>query len=497
MHSHALDQQQDDHTYSDALACWKEVIAAMRRDVGEATYRSWVSKMYFVSYQQGELLIAAPTRFTREWIQTHYAVHLQKYWHCIDQTIKRVSVILKQNVSSKVELVAIESDGSVSSHSTTASSSHFVRKSVFKEASNNPVRSHYVEHAEHPANEEASLALNPAFTFERFVSAPSNEVALAASKAVAMQNTPLYRRNPLVLYGPVGLGKTHLLQSIGWYIRQHSPDKKVLFLSAERFMYQFVRSLRENTMMQFKDVFSRADVLLIDDIQFMCGKESTQEEFTNIFNMLMASNGQIVCTCNRSPGDLDGLQERIRSRLSGGLVVDVAIAEYELRQRFIHQRLLEQSIEIPKESIDLLAERFTTSIRELDGALNRIIHHNNLLNKEITPQLVQKILSDQLRNVHRVVSIADVQKKTAERFGIRLPDLLSSCRTQELVYARQIAMFLSKQLTASSFHDIGRAFRKRDHTSVMHAVKKIDQLIAHDCKLADDIKLLRIALLQQ
>jgi chromosomal replication initiator protein len=331
--------------------------------------------------------------------------------------------------------------------------------------------------------------LDPRYTFDQFVVGKPNELAFAAARRVAESATVLF--NPLFLYSGVGQGKTHLMHAIGWEIKKRFPQKKVLYLSAEKFMYQFIRALRFKDTMSFKDLFRSVDVLMIDDVQFIGGKESTQEEFFHTFNALVDQNRQVIISADKSPSDLDGLEERMRSRLGWGLVADIHQSTFELRLGILQSKAKALGARVPENVLIYLAEKITSNVRELEGALNRMVHHSNLTGREMTLENAQELLRDLLRASDRRITIDEIQKRVADHFNIRLSDMHSARRARAVARPRQVAMYLAKQLTQRSLPEIGRKFGGRDHTTVMHAVKKIEELCQGDAHFAQDVDLLR------
>jgi chromosomal replication initiator protein len=334
-----------------------------------------------------------------------------------------------------------------------------------------------------------TATLDPRFEFKHFVVGRTNELAHAAARRVAeAEKVPF---NPLFLYGGVGLGKTHLMHAIAWHISQRQPDRIVLYMSAEKFMYQFIRALRYKTIMDFKEQFRSVDVLMIDDIQFIAGKDATQEEFFHTFNALVDANRQIVISADKSPSDLDGMEERLKSRLGCGLVADIHPADYELRLGILQSKAEQLGIDMPPKVLEFLAHKITSNVRELEGALNRIVAHATLVGRPITLESTQEVLHDLLRANDRRVTIEEIQKRVAEHFNIRLADMHSARRARAVARPRQVAMYLAKQLTSRSLPEIGRKFGGRDHTTVMHAVRKVDELRAADSAFSEDVELLR------
>ncbi len=312
---------------------------------------------------------------------------------------------------------------------------------------------------------------------------------MAAAERVSTLLKPPF--NPLFLYGGVGLGKTHLMHAIAWRVKQRDPGRRIVYLSAEKFMYQFIRALRSKDTMGFKELFRSVDLLMVDDVQFISGKDSTQEEFFHTFNALVDRGRQIVISADRSPSDLNGLEERIRSRLSWGLVADIHPTTYELRLGILQSKAEQVGVDVPARVIEFLASRITSNVRELEGALNRIMHQAGLTGRPVSIEMAQEILKDVLRAADRRVTIEEIQKVVVEHYGIRLADMSSSRRSRAIARPRQVAMYLAKILTPRSLPEIGKRFGNRDHTTVMHAVRQIEKLSAEDRALADDVEQLK------
>ena len=332
-------------------------------------------------------------------------------------------------------------------------------------------------------------SLDSRYQFDSFVVGKSNELAYAAARRVA--DTAEVNFNPLFLYGGVGLGKTHLMHAIAWHIRERDPGREVIYLSAERFMYQFVRALRDRETMAFKQVFRSVDVLMIDDVQFFSRKDSTQEEFFHTFNALVDQGRQIVLSADKSPSDLEGVEDGLKSRLNCGLVGDIHATTYELRLAILESKAEKMRMNAPSKVLEFLAHKITANVRELEGALNRVAAHTQLVGRELTLETCQEVLHDLLRANNRRVTIEEIQKRVAEHFNIRIADMHSARRARSVARPRQVAMYLAKQLTTRSLPEIGRKFGGRDHTTVMHAVKRIEELRQMDASLAEDIDLLR------
>jgi chromosomal replication initiator protein len=318
-------------------------------------------------------------------------------------------------------------------------------------------------------------------------------LAHAAAKRVAEGGPVTF--NPLFLYGGVGLGKTHLMHAIAWELKRNKPNLSILYLSAEQFMYRFVQALRDKTVLDFKQLFRSVDVLMVDDVQFIAGKHSTQEEFFHTFNALVDQNKQIIISGDSAPGEIENLEERIKSRLQCGLVVDLHPTDYELRLGILQSKLdsnLEQTpdLQIADGVLEFLAHRISSNVRVLEGALTRLIAIASLVGREITLELAQDCLADVLRSSDRKISVEEIQRKVSEHYNIRLSDMIGPKRLRAFARPRQVAMFLCKQMTSRSLPEIGRRFGGRDHTTVMHGIKRIQELSTQDPQMAEDLDLL-------
>ena len=339
--------------------------------------------------------------------------------------------------------------------------------------------------------------LDPRYTFDSFVVGKPNELAHAAARRVAEGEEVTF--NPLFLYGGVGLGKTHLMHAIAWELQSRQPDLRVVYLSAEQFMYRFVRALREKQMMDFKHIFRSVDVLMVDDVQFIAGKDSTQEEFFHTFNALVDQNKQIVLSADRAPVEIEGLENRIVSRLQSGLVVDLHPTNYELRLGILQKKVEQyrgqfRDIELADGVLEFLAHRISTNVRVLEGALMRLFAFGSLVGREITLEQAQDCLADVLRHSDRKITVEEIQRKVSDHYNIRLSDLIGPRRMRTYARPRQIAMYLAKQLTSRSLPEIGRRFGGRDHTTVIHGVRRIEELKSRDSQIAEDLELLRRSL---
>ncbi len=441
---------------------WNNVHAAMRKEFGEAIFRSWLKPLTLRAYYHGTMEVSVPTRFMRDWIQTHYSDRICAM--CIEENseVKRVQIVVVQNAIIDDKHDALKIDTKITNTS--------LRQAVA----------------------EISSPLDQRFTFESFVVGKPNALAHAAARRVCeSSNVPF---NPLFLYGGVGLGKTHLMHAVAHVIAEEFPEKTVMYLSAEKFMYQFVKALRANDTMNFKEQFRSVDVLMIDDIQFIAGKESTQEEFFHTFNALVDQNKQIIISADKAPGDLTGIDERLRSRLAWGLVADIHPSTYELRLGILQSKRSKLGASVPESVLEFLALKVTSNIRELEGALNRIVAHADVSKQEITLETTQEVLQDLLRAHDRRITIDEIQRKVAEHYNLRLTDMHSARRARQVARPRQVAMYLSKLLTARSLPEIGRKFGGRDHTTVMHAIRKVEELMDSDAQIAQDVDIVRRAL---
>ena len=452
-------------TAQDVESQWKRVRARLRSEVGEAAFNSWLKPLSLMGMGDGEVELAVPTRFMRDWVVSHYADRLRSLWSDESPTVRAVNV----RINPPARPAARPTDGSEETdESDDRTGGGRSREREF----------------------DIGAPLDPRFTFENFVVGKPNELAFAAAQRVGSAATAPF--NPLFLYGGVGLGKTHLMHAIAWHIRGEFPDREVVYLSAEKFMYQFIRALRFKNVMTFKEQFRSVDVLMIDDVQFIAGKDATQEEFFHTFNTLVDRNRQIVISGDRSPSDLDGIEERMKSRLGWGLVADIHATDYELRLGILQSKAEQAGAgTVPTRILEFLAHRITSNVRELEGALNRVLAYSNLVGRPITLETTQDVLRDLLRANDRRVTIDDIQKRVAEHFNIRLADMHSARRARAVARPRQVAMYLAKQLTARSLPEIGRKFGGRDHTTVMHAVRRIDELMQNDSALSEDVELLR------
>ena len=424
----------------------------LRKSLGASVFDTWLKTLSVGGFKDGILTLFLPTNFFCSYIARNFSEEITQAW---------------RNENPAVDSVKFE----VGSPAFSAPAEKMPE--VTQPAAAAPVP------AVAPETEKDALsaALDPRFTFDNFVVGAPNEFAYAAARRVAESDDVSF--NPLYLYSSAGLGKTHLMHSIAWYIREHNPARRVVYLSAEKFMYLFIRAIRYKDTLSFKEELRNVDVLMIDDVQFLIGKENTQDEFFHTFNALVGSGKQIVLSADKPPVNLEGIEERLKTRLGSGLVADIHPTTYELRLGILESKAQNLGVYVPQDVISFLAEKITASVRELEGALLRVAAHVQLMGGEVTLERTCDILRDILSVLDRRVTIEEIQRKVAERYNIRLSEMMSKRRERSVVRLRQIAMFLAKNLTTKSLPDIGRAFN-RDHTTVLHGIKAVEDLRAED-----------------
>ena len=445
---------------------WEKICEDIKEKLGKDIYESWIKKLSLAEELQYYIVLSAPTRFIRDWVVSRY----------LDQIIEIVK-LQNKNIS-RVDFI-IRPDRLFENKDVN-------EKNVYKENKKSQSNVTYIE--------KSSLAytrIDPNKNFDNFIVGSSNSLAFEACKKVCEQ---ISYYNPLFLYGGIGMGKTHLLNAIGLQLKQKC---KVMFISAERFMYQFIKSLKSNEMVKFKDFFRNADVFIIDDIQFVSGKEVMQEEFFHTFNALIDKGSQIVVSSDRAPIKLTKIQERIKSRFSGGLVVDIQQSDFDLRLSILKSKVNEikksfsDIIELDENLLNFIASEMKINIRETIGALNRIISFSRIYNKSPSVSESKIILKDLVNNSQNYVTIENIIKTVCDYFKINVREMLSQRRSRYLVRPRQIAMYLTKNLTSKSLPDIGREFAGRDHTTVIHSVKTIDKLRGKDEEMSKAIEKLK------
>jgi chromosomal replication initiator protein len=472
--------QLETRTLNDELAlAWERVSKKLQTRYGDAIFRSWLKPLRFVGSSEGIVTLSVPTRFMREWINSHYADDMHSLW-------------MEEPAAEGYALEISVTPLNTPQQSPSAEATRDTEQTAQRPAIANVITAgSWQVHDTVDSDLQMGAALDPRYTFENFVVGKPNELAHAAARRVAETSEVVPGCNPLFLYGGVGLGKTHLMHAIAWHIRRNSPERRVLYLSAEKFMYQFIRALRFKEALAFKEHFRSVDVLMIDDVQFISGKDSTQEEFFHTFNALVDQNKQLIISGDRSPSDLEGIEERVRSRLGWGLVADIHATTYELRMGILQSKIDAMThVQIPQKVVEFLAHKISSNVRELEGALNRVVAHATLVGRPITLETTQEVLQDLLRANDRRISIEEIQKQVAGHYNIKVSDMHSARRSRVVARPRQVAMFLSKRFTSKSLPEIGRKFGGKDHTTVMHAVKRVEELIGADNEFAQDIKLL-------
>ena len=443
--------------------CWSRVTQRMRRDIGDAAWRNWIKPLRVNRLEGGTLTLETDSTLTRERVNSQYADRLRV-----------ISAAEFKTMTSGVNHVEVRINNALVQR--TNSPHRMSEQKPAKKTSKNNKSSDF------------SAGLDPRYTFANFVVGKPNELAFAVARRTAESERVAF--NPLFLYGGVGLGKTHLMHAIAWHIHQQNPVRKVMYLSAEKFMNRFVQALRFRDTISFKEQFRSVDVLMIDDVQFISGKESTQEEFFHTFNALVEDGRQVIVSADKSPTDLEGMEERLRSRLGWGMVADIHPADYELRLGILQSKAEQAQVEISDKVLEFMAHRIVSNVRELEGALNRILAHAMLIGREITIDSTADLLADLLRASNRQISVDVIQKRVAAHYGVRVSEMFSARRARNIARPRQIEMYLAKNHTSLSYPEIGRQFGGRDHTTVMHAVKTIENLMTSNAQLAEDVELI-------
>ena len=442
---------------------WNEVQNSFKKTFGTEIYASWLEKITLVKEYNDYLILGVPTRFFRDWIVSRYLDKILEQVKSFKLSLNRIEFKIIEENKNNTNLLKIEELNKVTE----------IKDSILN-----------------------YNRLSTSLSFNNFIQGKSNDIALSYSKKVCEH---ISRYNPLYICGGVGLGKTHLLNAIGLELQN---DNNVMFISAERFMYHFIKSIKKNDMVNFKDFFRKSSVFIIDDIQFISGKESLQEEFFHTFNSLMDKGSQIIISADRGPMKLDRVQERIKSRLVGGLVVDIDMPDLELKIKIINKKIEEiqhqfkENIFLSDEVINYIASESKTNIRELIGILNRVISFSRVHNKDLKIGDCKNILKDVFNQI-RVITVDKIQNVVSNYFNIALSEMLSQRRSRPLARPRQIAMYLAKKLTTRSLPEIGRRFANRDHTTVIHAVKTITRLSEQDDEMKRNISQIKSLLLEQ
>ena len=443
---------------------WVEIQSAFKKTFGSEIYNSWLQKISLIKEYNDFLILGVPTRFFRDWIVSRYLDKILEQVKNFKLSLNRIEFKIIEENKQNQELLKIDELNKVTE----------IKDSILN-----------------------YNRLNPKLSFQNFIAGKSNDIALSYSKKVCEH---VSRYNPLYICGGVGLGKTHLLNAIGLELQ---PNNNVMFISAERFMYHFIKSIKKNDMVNFKDFFRKSSVFIIDDIQFVSGKESLQEEFFHTFNNLIEKGSQIIISADRPPMKLDRIQERIKSRLAGGLVVDIETPDFDLKIQILKKKIEEienqfkESINLSDEVINFIATECKTNIRELIGVLNRVIAFSRVHNK--TPLSIsdcKSILKDVFNQI-KIITVDKIQNVVSNYFNIALSEMLSQRRSRPLARPRQIAMYLSKKMTPRSLPEIGRRFANRDHTTVIHAVKTITRLSEQDDEMKKNLSQIKSLLLEQ
>ena len=453
---------------------WARIRGRLREEVGEVEYRTWMRQMTLFTIDGEEAVVHVPSRFLRDWVRGQYGDRLRALWQAENLGVRRVEI--------RVASAPPEEGDEVGRGSAVSS---LTRSTGLAE----PLANRTAE-ARTESKGDWAAPLDGRFTFDTFIVGKPNEFAHACARRVS-ERPAAPGFNPLFLYGGVGLGKTHLMHSMAWALREPGLDRSVAYMSAEKFMYRFIAALRSQSTMEFKESLRSVDVLMIDDLQFLIGKDNTQEEFFHTFNALVDAGKQIVVSADKSPSDLSGLEDRLRTRLGCGMVADIHATTYELRISILEAKAQAAATPVPARVLEYLAHKITSNVRELEGALNRLVAHANLFGRPVTLESCQEVLHDILRAHDRRVTIEEIQKRVAEHYNMRLTDMSSARRARNVARPRQVAMFLAKQLTSRSLPEIGRKFGNRDHTTVMHAVSKVAELMQGDAGFAEDVELLR------
>ena len=438
---------------------WNNVLSQVEQKISKPSFETWLKLTKLLSYAGSHVTIAAPNSFARDWLENHY-VHLITgiLTELTGEDLLIKFVVQKDQDSDDFELPAPKIQAKAADH-------HDISPGM----------------------------LNPKYTFDTFVIGSGNRFAHAASLAVA--EAPAKAYNPFFIYGGVGLGKTHLMHAIGHYVLEQNPNAKVVYLSSEKFTNEFINSIRDNKAIDFRNKYRNVDVLLIDDIQFLAGKESTQEEFFHTFNTLHEESKQIVISSDRPPKEIPTLEDRLRSRFEWGLITDIAPPDLETRIAILRKKAKADGLDIPNEVMLYIANQIDSNIRELEGALIRVVAYSSLVNEDVTPELAAAALKDIMPNTKpRMISILDIKNAVGEHYNIRLEDFSAKKRTKSIAFPRQVAMYLSRGLTDFSLPKIGEEFGGRDHTTVIHAHEKIASMFKNDQQLQQDIKQIRSVL---
>lgn len=433
---------------------WNAALATIETKISKPSFDTWLKSTKAHSLQGNTLVVTAPNEFARDWLEERYSQLIAGILYDITGEALEVKFIIPQVKSEDEPELPLP------------------KKKLRKEEESNDI---------------PQTMLNPKYTFDTFVIGSGNRFAHAASLAVA--EAPAKAYNPLFIYGGVGLGKTHLMHAIGHYVLEHNPSAKVVYLSSEKFTNEFINSIRDNKAIEFRNKYRKVDVLLIDDIQFLAGKESTQEEFFHTFNTLHEESKQIIISSDRPPKEIPTLEDRLRSRFEWGLITDITPPDLETRIAILRKKAKAEGLDIPNEVMLYIANQIDSNIRELEGALIRVVAYSSLINKDINADLAAEALKDIIPSSKpRIVTILDIQKAVGQQFNVKLEDFKAKKRTKSVAFPRQVAMYLSRELTDFSLPKIGEEFGGRDHTTVIHAHEKISRLLTTDSQLQKQVK---------
>lgn len=444
-----------------------------KKEFGEESFTQWISKLEISAISESEVIFCAPSKFLRDWIIREFiekksaAVNLQSVVKQILPKVRKIAVIHLQNSAS---INFSNSQNSVESA---------------------PSENKILNLSKHGNVFAFGCDLNPKFTFDNFVSAKYNKLALTMARIAAgvdAQISLFDDKLPLFIHGGIGMGKTHLAQAIAWSIKENNKSKKVVYLSAEKFMFHFVQSVRSNDLMSFKEKIHSIDVLIVDDMQFIAGKEATQKEFMNSFNHMIEQNKQVILVCDQCPSDLENIDEKLKSRISGGMIINFKKPNYEDRAEIVRKKANLMNFEISDELVNFIAEKITTNIRDIEGALKKLAAEKFLLNEEINVESARSTLSAYIKSSsEKVITIQKIQQNVSQFYNLKLSDLTSQNRLRQIARPRQVAMYMAKNLTSNSLLQIGKEFNK-DHATVIYAIKSVEKMMTQDEKFAQEVR---------
>jgi chromosomal replication initiator protein len=456
---------------------WSQVIIDFQNEFGNSIYRAWISNIKLLSLGEFEIIMSVPTTFIRDWIQREYFSGKFKKINGEDVCVKNGirQILLKYFPKLMSFNIVVDKDMSIQ---TTQNDNLNVVESI----------------SENKNLYNVGVELNENYTFENFVVGQSNKLAYQVCKTIIDNDKIDLNINPLFLYGGVGIGKTHLCQAIAWKLKEKNNDKKIVYLTAEKFMFLFVQSLQNQDINNFKNKFRNIDVLIIDDIQFIIGKNKTQKEFFYTFETLINDNKLVIMACDRSPINMESLDEKLKSRIGGGLIVDIKEPDYQLRLDIVKKKSDDLGLDLMDDLKKFISEKITGSCREIEGCLKRLQINQDIMNIKITRNDIESILFDNIDKNQKLLTVNIIQEKVAEYFSISIKDLKSEKRLNSLITPRHIAMYLSKKLTNKSFPEIIKYFDGKSHATVMHAVKKIKKLLESDCEIAKIVEEINNAL---